>query len=104
MDKDDLCAGDDQKEKMSSENSSSRPNEVTPALDFSELTPSQFGISVQSFIPSATNKGERSHGETACPFSGIDCGEPWSVIDLMLGVFLWSLGTRTLICDRNIML
>lgn len=66
----------EQKEKMSSEDSSPRPNEEAPALDFSELTPSQFGISVQSFIPSATPKGERSRGETACPFSG----ELWSLI------------------------
>lgn len=60
MDRNDLCVENDQKENVFSESSSPYPHDVTPVLDFSELKPSQFGISVQSFIPSATPKGERS--------------------------------------------
>lgn len=59
MDRNDLCVENDQKENVCSESSSSIPHDVTPMLDFSELKPSQFGISVQSFIPSATPKGQR---------------------------------------------
>lgn len=47
----------EQKGKVSSEGSS--PLLHDPAvLDFSELKPSRFGISVKSFIPTATPKGE----------------------------------------------
>lgn len=60
MDRNDLCVEDDQKVKVSSESSSPFPHDVTAVLDFSELRPSQFGISVKSFIPAATPKGERS--------------------------------------------
>lgn len=60
MDNNDLCVGNYQKENASSESSSQFPHDVTPTLDLSKLKPSQFGISVQSFIPSATPKGERS--------------------------------------------
>lgn len=33
------------------------PEKNTP-LDFSQVTPSKFGISTESFIPSSRNKGE----------------------------------------------
>lgn len=55
----DSNAEDDQKENVSSENLSP-PNGHTPVPSFSELTASHFGISVQSFAPSASPKGERS--------------------------------------------
>lgn len=36
-------------------------NDISTPLNFSELTPSQFGISVQSFNPASSNrKGERT--------------------------------------------
>lgn len=60
MDRNDLCIENDQKENVSSESSSPFPHDVTTVLDFSKLKPSQFGISVQSFVPSAIPKGERS--------------------------------------------
>lgn len=60
MDSNAVCAEDDQKENVSSENLSPSPNGHTPVLSFSELTASHFGISVQSFAPSASPKGERS--------------------------------------------
>lgn len=59
MDRNDLCVENNQKENVPSE-TPSPPHDITPVLEFSELKPSRFGISVQSFIPWATPKGERS--------------------------------------------
>lgn len=79
MDRNDLCVENDQKKKVPSESSSSFPRDFKPLLDFSQLQPSQFGISVHSFIPSATPKGERSAAlitQTCCCISMSDDMEP----------------------------
>lgn len=54
----------EQEENTSSETPSTLPNYTPALLNFSRLTPSQFGISAQSFTPSATPKGETSAGVT----------------------------------------
>lgn len=55
---------EEQKEKMlspSEEEATLVLNDISAPLNFSELTPSQFGISEQSFIPSSSNrKSERT--------------------------------------------
>lgn len=57
----------DQKEKMSPSQEDSPPvlNDTSAPLNFSELTPCQFGISVQSFTPASLSnrKGERDWSE-----------------------------------------
>lgn len=49
----------DQKENVPSGDPSPLGKRPTDALNFPELTASRFGISVQSFAPSAAPKGER---------------------------------------------
>ncbi len=52
------------KQKMSPSEEDSPPvlNDISAPLNFSELTPHQFGISVQSFTPASlsSRKGERT--------------------------------------------
>ncbi|XP_032372162.1 cell division cycle-associated protein 2 isoform X2 [Etheostoma spectabile] len=52
----------DQKENMSPSEEDSPPVVIDPSdpLKFSELTPCQFGISVQSFIPASVNSKDKS--------------------------------------------
>lgn len=60
------CEGDHEGRALcpSEEDAPSVLNETSAPLNFSELTPSQFGISVQSFTPAASvsskRKGERT--------------------------------------------
>lgn len=51
---------EDQKEKMCPSEENGVLNETSAPVDFSELTSSQFGISIQSFTPapSSTRKGK----------------------------------------------
>lgn len=62
-----------QKEKLlasSEEDSPSVVNDTSSQLNFSELTPCQFGISVQSFTPASLSK---SKGEMTDPFLMATC-------------------------------
>lgn len=66
----------DQKEKMlspSEEDPSLVLNETSAPLNFSGLTPHQFGISVQSFTPasSSSRKGERTGPTLMLPYTEI---------------------------------
>lgn len=58
------CTEGEQKETMSPPKEDSPPvlNDTTAPLNFSELTPCQFGISVKSFTPASLSncKGERT--------------------------------------------
>uniref|UniRef100_A0A096M6P7 Cell division cycle associated 2 n=1 Tax=Poecilia formosa TaxID=48698 RepID=A0A096M6P7_POEFO len=52
--------GDQENMPPAQENAPSVMNEISTPLNFSELTPRQFGISVESFIPSSSNCKDKS--------------------------------------------
>lgn len=52
------CAEDDQKKMASSEYSNPVLKDNRAVLNFSELSPCRFGISVQRFTPASNPKGE----------------------------------------------